>query len=69
MDKPIDAARFAHDPAEYRKNVEGVVALGMHDVPVIPIAQPLHYVALQKTIGGYNFWPSREPDFRFLTKA
>ena len=69
MDKLIDAARFAPDPASYKRDVESFVAMSIRDVPVIPIAQPLHDVAMQKTIGGYQFWPSREPDFRFLTKA
>ncbi len=69
MDKLIDAARFAPDAQEYKAQVEAFVALATADVPVIPIAQPLHDVAMQKTIGGYQFWPSREPDFRYLTKG
>jgi hypothetical protein len=31
--------------------------------------QPLHDVAMQKTIGGYQVWPRRELDFRYLTKG
>jgi peptide/nickel transport system substrate-binding protein len=69
MDKLIDAARFATDPASYKRNVEAFVAMGMRDVPYVPIVQPLHDVAMQKSIGGYQFWPCREPDFRYLTKA
>ncbi|WP_407654462.1 ABC transporter substrate-binding protein [Bradyrhizobium prioriisuperbiae] len=69
MDKLIDAARLSNDPAEYKANVEAFVALAESDMPVIPIVQPLHDVAMQKTIGGYQFWPSREPDFRYLTKG
>jgi peptide/nickel transport system substrate-binding protein len=69
MDRLIDEARFASDPAVYNRSVEGFVALAEHEVPVVPILQPLHDVAMQKTIGGYQFWPSREPDFRYLTKA
>jgi peptide/nickel transport system substrate-binding protein len=69
MDKLIDAARFTSDPATYKRNVEAFVAMGMRDVPYVPIAQPLHDVAMQKSIGGYQFWPCREPDFRYLTKA
>ena len=38
-------------------------------VPVVPLNQPFHDVAMQKNIGGYQFWPCREPDFRYLTKA
>jgi peptide/nickel transport system substrate-binding protein len=43
--------------------------MGLVDVPMVPICQPTHDVAMQKYIGGYQFWPCREPDFRFLTKT
>lgn len=69
MDKLIDAARGESEPSAYRRDVEAFVALAIREVPVIPIAQPLHDVAMQKTIGGYQFWPCREPDFRYLTKG
>ena len=69
MDKLIDGARFAKDAADYQAQVEAFVTMAAHDVPVIPIAQPLHDVAMQKSIGGYQFWPCREPDFRYLSKA
>ncbi|SFK94448.1 ABC transporter substrate-binding protein [Falsiroseomonas stagni] len=69
MDRLIDAARFTQDPAVYAQNVRGFLELGMHDVPFIPIAQPFHDVAMQRSIGGYQFWPCREPDFRYLTKG
>lgn len=69
MDKLIDAARFTQDAGAYKSNIEAFVALAAKDAPVIPIAQPLHDVAMQKSIGGYQFWPCREPDFRYLTKA
>ena len=69
MDKQIDAARFASDPAVYAAAVKGFVGLGETDVPFVPVAQPLHDVAMQKTVGGYQFWPCREPDFRAFTKA
>ncbi len=69
MDKLIDAARFAETPADYAASVKGFLEYGMQEVPMIPICQPLHDVAMQKNIGGYQFWPCREPDFRFLTKA
>jgi peptide/nickel transport system substrate-binding protein len=69
MDRLIDAARFAPDQSSYQRDVEAFVAMAVRDVPAIPIAQPLHDVAMQKTIGGYQFWPSREPDFRYLTKG
>ncbi|NKC33445.1 ABC transporter substrate-binding protein [Falsiroseomonas selenitidurans] len=69
MDRMIDAARFAPDAATYATNVRGFLELGMQDVPFIPIVQPFHDVAMQQNIGGYQFWPSREPDFRYLTKG
>ncbi len=69
MDKQIDAARFAPDQAAYDNNVRGFLQTGMTEVPMVPICQPFHDVAMQKSIGGYQFWPCREPDFRYLTKA
>ncbi|WP_458098155.1 ABC transporter substrate-binding protein [Roseomonas sp. WA12] len=69
MDRLIDTARFAPDNASYDAAVKGFIGLSETEVPVIPIAQPLHDVAMQRSIGGYQFWPSREPDFRFLTKG
>jgi peptide/nickel transport system substrate-binding protein len=69
MDKLIDGARLAPDEASYAQNVRGFLELGMQEVPFIPVAQPFHDVAMQKTIGGYQYWPCREPDFRYLTKG
>lgn len=68
MDTLIDAARFTNDPATYDKNVRGFLQMAMTEVPMIPVCQPFHDAAMQKYIGGYVYWPSREPDFRFLTK-
>ncbi len=69
MDKLIDGARFAADPAAYKAAVTSFMELAFKELPAIPICQPLHDVAMQKTVGGYQFWPCREPDFRYLTKA
>lgn len=69
MDKEIDAARFAPNKADYDSAVKDFVKLAEQDVPFIPVAQPLHDVAMQKSIGGYQFWPCREPDFRSFTKG
>jgi len=69
MDHLIDGARFTQDAAEYARDVQGFLAKAMDEVPFIPVCQPLHDVAMQKGIGGYQFWPCREPDFRSLTKA
>ena len=43
--------------------------MAFHELPAIPICQPLHDVAMQKSIHGYQFWPCREPDFRLLSKG
>ena len=66
MDKLIDGARFTQDAGEYARDVKGFLEKAMEEVPFVPICQPLHDVAMQKTIGGYQFWPCREPDFRSL---
>jgi peptide/nickel transport system substrate-binding protein len=68
MDALIDGARFTQDPAEYAAKVKGFLEMGMDQVPMVPICQPFHDVAMQKYIGGYHYIPSREPDFRYLTK-
>ncbi|MGA0595260.1 ABC transporter substrate-binding protein [Enterovirga sp. CN4-39] len=69
LDRLVDAARFTADKAEYDRSVVEFVSLAAREVPLIPIAQPTHDVAMQKTIGGYQFQPCREPDFRYLTKG
>ena len=52
MECLIDSARFTADPAEYKHSVEGFLAKAMDEVPFIPVCQPLHDVAMQKSIGG-----------------
>ncbi len=69
MDRLIDGARFTQDPAQYSKDVTGFLAKAMDEVPFVPVCQPLHDVAMQKSITGYQFWPCREPDFRSLVKG
>ncbi len=69
MDQLIDAARFESDKTKYAELVQRFLKLGMEEVPIIPICQPLHDVAMQPTIKGYQFWFTREPDFRFIAKA
>jgi peptide/nickel transport system substrate-binding protein len=68
MDKLIDGARFTQDALTYETNVRAFLEMGMDQVPMVPICQPYHDVAMQKYIGGYHYAPSREPDFRYLTK-
>jgi peptide/nickel transport system substrate-binding protein len=69
MDKLIDRARFTEDKAEYAKAVTEFITLCMQEVPIVPLNQPIHDVATQKGVGGYQFWFHREPDFRQFTKS
>lgn len=69
MDALIDKARFTADPAEYEKAVKDFIALCVAEVPVVPLNQPIHDVAMQKNVGGYQFWFHREPDYRQFGKA
>jgi peptide/nickel transport system substrate-binding protein len=69
MDALIDRARFTTDAAEYDTTVKAFVQLCMSDVPVVPLNQPMHDVAMPKNISGYEFWFHREPDFRQFVKA
>jgi peptide/nickel transport system substrate-binding protein len=69
MDQLIDRARFTDDEAEYEKSVKEFIALCMQDVPIVPLNQPIHDIAMQKAVGGYEFWFHREPDFRQFSKA
>ncbi len=69
MDALIDKARFTTDGAEYDKTVKAFIELCMTEVPVVPLNQPIHDVAMQKSVSGYQFWFHREPDFRQFAKA
>jgi peptide/nickel transport system substrate-binding protein len=69
MDALIDKARFTADAAEYDKAVRDFIAICVREVPVVPLNQPIHDVAFQKSISGYEFWFHREPDYRQFVKA
>ena len=69
MDALIDKARFTEDAAEYEAAVKSFIALCMSDVPVVPLNQPFHDVAMQKSVSGYEFWFHREPDYRQFAKS
>jgi len=69
MDALIDNARFTADAAEYDQSVKAFIAMCMAEVPVVPLNQPIHDVAMQKNVAGYQFWFHREPDFRQFFKA
>ncbi|WP_377829034.1 ABC transporter substrate-binding protein [Bradyrhizobium lupini] len=69
MDALIDKARFTTNAAEYDKAVKDFIALCMRDVPIVPLNQPIHDVAMQRAITGYEFWFHREPDYRQFAKG
>src|SRR3954454_6590837 len=69
MDALIDKARFTTDAAEYERCVKAFIAMCIREVPVIPLNQPIHDVAMQKNISGYEFWFHREPYFRQFKKG
>ncbi len=69
MDALIEKARFTNDAAEYETAVKEFIALCMSDVPVVPLNQPFHDVAMPKTVSGYQFWFHREPDYRQFQKG
>jgi peptide/nickel transport system substrate-binding protein len=69
MDALIDKARFTTDAAEYEKTVKDFIALCMREVPIIPFNQPIHDVAMQQGVTGYEFWFHREPDYRQFAKS
>jgi len=49
--------------------VKGFVDLAYADMPRIPIFQPYVNVAMQKNVGGYQYWFHRRLDYRALTKG
>ena len=69
MDALIETARFTSDASAYETAIKNMVSLCMSDVPVVPLNQPFHDVAMQKSISGYEFWFHREPDYRQFVKA
>ena len=57
------------DKAEYEAAVKEFLTICMREVPVVPLNQPIHDVALKKGVGGYQFWFHREPDYRQFAKV
>jgi peptide/nickel transport system substrate-binding protein len=68
-DQLIERVRFTTDNAEYEASVKAFIALCIQEVPIIPLNQPIHDVAMWKSVGGYKFWFHREPDFRQFAKG
>src|SRR5207237_5274625 len=69
MDALIETARFTNDAAEYEATVKAFITLCMREVPVVPLNQPIHDVAMQKNVSGYEFWFHRQPDYRQFAKG
>lgn len=72
LDAEIDAARAAAasgDKTAYEGAVKRMIALAYDEAPRIPLFQPYLNVALQKSVGGYNYWFHRQLDYRSLVKT
>ena len=72
IDGFIDGARAAAangDADAYNKDVKSFVDLAFADMPRIPLYQPYMNVAMQRNIGGYQYWFHRRLDYRALVKA
>ena len=67
IDAAVDAAAVGKKD-DYEKNVKGFVDLAFTDIPRIPLFQPYSNVAMQKNVGGYQYWFHRRLDYRALTK-
>jgi peptide/nickel transport system substrate-binding protein len=68
IDKLIEAAHQESDPKKYADLVRGFTRIAIADVPKVPLMQPNADVAMQKNVGGYQYWFHRQLDFRTLTK-
>lgn len=70
MDELIDAA-LAAVPGDgvYEASVKGFLQMAFEEAPKVVMLQPVLSVALQPTIGGYQYWFHRQLDYRQLTKA
>jgi peptide/nickel transport system substrate-binding protein len=69
MDKLIDEAHYAADPALRERDTIAFIQLAFDDIPTIPLYQPYVDVAMRKNIDGYRFWFHRQLDFRTLVKG
>jgi peptide/nickel transport system substrate-binding protein len=69
LDRLVDEARVETDKAKYDQEVIDFIKIAHHDVPVVPIYQPMFEVAMQKNVTGYRYWFFFQVDFRSLAKA
>jgi peptide/nickel transport system substrate-binding protein len=69
LDRLIDEARVETDSAKYNREVVDSIKIAFHDVPVVPIYQPLFEVAMQKNVTGYRYMFFFQIDFRPLAKT
>jgi peptide/nickel transport system substrate-binding protein len=68
MDRHIESARFADDPALYDASVKAFIARAMSETPRIPLYQANLDVAMKPALQGYRYWFHRQLDFRQLHK-
>ena len=54
---------------DYAKNVKRLIAIAFDEVPLVPLWQPYLDVAMQKGIGGYQYWFHRQLDCRTFHKG
>lgn len=64
MDRFIDAARFAEEPAKYEQSVIAFINKSAEDAPRIPLFQTNLDVAMKPSVEGYTYWFHRQADFR-----
>jgi peptide/nickel transport system substrate-binding protein len=69
LDRLVDEARVETNGKKYDQEVIDFINIAFHDVPVVPIYQPLFEVAMQKKVTGYRYWFFFQLDFRPLAKA
>jgi len=57
---------MAMDHPDYAPNVKRMIELAFDEIPRIPLWQPTLNVALNASVGGYEYWFHRQMDIRVL---
>ena len=61
-----DTLDMAMDHPDYAPNVKRMIELAFDEIPRIPLWQPTLNVALNASVGGYEYWFHRQMDIRVL---
>ena len=61
-----DTLDMAMDHPDYAPNVKRMIELAFDEIPRIPLWQPTLNVALNESVGGYEYWFHRQMDIRVL---